>query len=86
MSINYTADCKNYGYKFIEDKFIPDGKDEYYIRNEQIKKVLGGAVPQWQNLTAAQIEILEKNNNTSADWQKVLVTKNFDPNSIKNSS
>ena len=86
MSINYIADCKNYGYKFIEDKFIPDGKDEYYIRNEQIKKVLGGAVPQWQNLTAAQIEILEKNNNTSADWQKVLVTKNFDPNSIKNSS
>ncbi|MBR4824481.1 MAG: DUF4954 family protein, partial [Spirochaetaceae bacterium] len=86
MSVNYISENQNYGYRFIEDKFIPDGKDEYYLRNEQIKKVLGGAVPQWQNLTTAQIEILEKNNNSSSDWQKVLVTKNFNPEAIKNSS
>ncbi len=86
MSVNYIPESKSYGYRFIEDKFIPQGKDEYYIRNEQVKKVLGDAQPQWQHLTAEQIKLLEKNNNTSSDWQNVLVTKNFAPEAIKDSS
>lgn len=85
MSVKYISENSDYGYHFLESKFIPQNKDEYYLRNEQIQTVLG-TVPEWQNLTDNQIKILEANNNFSSDWQKVLVTKNFNPNSIKNSS
>lgn len=85
MSVNYIPENNNYGYKFIDGKFIPQGKDEYYLRNEQVKKILGESQTQWQKLTNEQIQILEKNNNTCSDWQNILVSKNFNPGSIRDS-
>lgn len=69
------------GKNFISGKFIPEGKDEYYIRNMQ-KTPPASA---WRNLSSEEIERLIKNDNTADSWDEILVTNEFDPGQIKNS-
>ena len=47
------------GKNFISGQFIPEGKDEYYIRNMQTTPPASG----WRNLSAEEIERLIKNDN-----------------------
>lgn len=68
------------GTGFIPPLYLPDGKDEYYIRNTQIP----WSKERWRNLSSDEIERLEKNNNASDNWDKLLVTDQFDPGQIKN--
>jgi len=68
------------GYNFIGSEHIPEGKDEYYLRNDQ----LGESAEKWRNLTAEEVKLLAKNANTSDNWENVLVTNEFDPGQIKN--
>ena len=79
MGIVYHNNNENYGYNFIPQEYIPSGKDEYYLRNEQVD------AKKWINLTENQIAQLEKNGNVSENWKDVLVTEKFNPNQIKNS-
>ncbi|MBN1129461.1 MAG: DUF4954 family protein [Chitinispirillaceae bacterium] len=67
------------GRDFIPPKFLPDGEDEYYLRNRQIK------VPpeRWRHLRPDEIELLTKYNNTADSWNTVLVSNDFDPNLIR---
>lgn len=65
------------GYDFIDRKYIPRGKDEYYLRNRQ------NGDKSYRHLTATEIEILVRNNNTSDDWNKLLVTEAFDAGLVK---
>ncbi|HNR68661.1 MAG TPA: DUF4954 family protein, partial [bacterium] len=37
----------------------------------------------YRPLKAEEIEILVKNNNTAENWNKVLVTRDFDPNRVR---
>jgi hypothetical protein len=67
------------GYNFIDRKFLPKGKNEYYLRNIQNRN---GIV--YRQLTAYEIESLVRNNNTSDDWNKVLVSDAFNPELVKN--
>ena len=67
------------GYNFIPTEFLPKGKDEYYLRNRFNKS---GIV--YRSLTAFEIEILVKNNNTSSNWNDLLVSPLFDPQLVKN--
>jgi hypothetical protein len=69
-----------YGQKFIPDEFLPGGKDEYYIRNEQ----RGKPEISWRNLQSGEIESLIKNGNTSEDWDNIYVTGDFPTQLIKN--
>ncbi|MBN1698228.1 MAG: DUF4954 family protein [Spirochaetales bacterium] len=69
-----------YGRKFIPDEFLPEGKDEYYIRNEQ----LGKPDYPWRRLESEEIENLIKNGNTSEDWSNIFVTQNFEDHLVKN--
>ncbi|RYY56264.1 MAG: DUF4954 family protein [Chitinophagaceae bacterium] len=62
------------GYNFISPEYIPAGKDEYYLRNEQ-----AGDISRFRPLTAAEIQALESNGNTSDNWTNVLVSHLFDP-------
>ena len=39
---------------------------------------------EWRNLHSDEVERLVKNNNTSSDWDEILVTDQFDANQIKN--
>ncbi len=80
MSVKYHTNKEKFGYNFISTSYIPKGKDEYYIRNEQVKN------KNWKKLTPEQISKLEKNGNTSANWSDVLITNTFNIDSIKNSS
>lgn len=69
------------GYGFIDKKFIPKGKDEYYLRNLQNR---GGI--RYRNLTAAEIRTLKRNDNSSDNWDMMLVSDAFDPGLVKNCS
>ena len=69
---------KSIGYDFIEPKYIPEGKDEYHLRNLQNRN---GIV--YRNLSAYEIEVLVRNNNTSDDWAKIYVSDAFNPELVK---
>jgi hypothetical protein len=70
------------GRNFIPKEFIPNGKDEYCHRNAQIPW------PQnrWRCLRTDEVELLVQNNNTSDNWDEILVTDPFDPKRIKNTA
>lgn len=65
---------------FIDERYIPEGKDEYYIRNQQVTVPEGG----WRHLRSDEIERLVKNSNTCTDWDNIYVTDAFDTNMVKN--
>ncbi|HEY1871222.1 MAG TPA: DUF4954 family protein, partial [Chitinophagaceae bacterium] len=67
------------GYNFIPEKYIPKGKDEYYLRNLQNRNGI-----HYRKLSAYEIEVLVRNQNSSDDWNNVLVSDAFDPELVKN--
>lgn len=66
------------GYQFIESEFVPEGKDEYYLRNRQNKNGI-----HYRNLSAYEIEVLVRNNNTSDNWNNIHVSNAFNPELVK---
>ena len=66
------------GYLFVEPGHLPLGKDEYHIRYRQNPR--NG----YRRLKAHEIEALVRNNNTSDDWNRVLVSEAFDPGLVRN--
>lgn len=66
------------GYHFIPAEFLPKGKDEYYLRNQQNKNGI-----HYRHLTAWEIEMLVRNRNTSDDWNKLLVSDAFNPELVQ---
>jgi len=68
------------GKNFIPKEYLPDGKDEYYIRNTQSSR----PKVRWRNLRPDEIDQLTKNDNTSDNWNQILVTDQFNPYQIKN--
>lgn len=67
------------GYNFIPEAFIPKGKDEYHLRRIQNRNGI-----KYRQLSAYEIEVLVRNNNTSDDWNKMLVSDAFDAELVKN--
>lgn len=67
------------GYNFIPAQYIPEGKDEYHLRNLQNRSGID-----YRNLTAYEIEVLVRNRNTSDDWNKIQVSDAFNPELVKN--
>lgn len=68
------------GKNFIPSEFLPQGKDEFYLRNEQSK----APKSKWRQLHSDELERLVKNDNTASNWDEILVTDQFDPRRIKN--
>lgn len=66
------------GYNFIPDTFLPKGKDEYYLRNQQYKNGL-----HYRSLTAHEIEMLVRNRNTSDNWNNIKVSDAFNPELVQ---
>jgi hypothetical protein len=71
---------ENIGKNFVPAEYLPKGKDEYYLRNRQSVPPKSG----WRNLKSEEVEKLVKNDNTSDNWDEILVTDEFEPNQIKN--
>ena len=79
MNIIIKHPVNNLGYNFVEEKYIPEGKDEYYLRYQQNTN---GA--EYRKLSAHEIEVLVRNRNTSDDWNKIFVSAAFNPELVKN--
>lgn len=75
MLLPYDRIYKN----FIEEKFL-HGYDEYYFRNQQVKKPNNG----WRHLRSDEVEGLVKNSNTATNWDDIWVTDEFDTSMIRN--
>ena len=73
--IDYDRIYKN----FIDEKYL-HGHDEYYYRNQQVKKPAGG----WRHLHTDEIERLVKNSNSATNWEDIWVTDEFDTNMVHN--
>lgn len=69
------------GFGFIDPAFIPNGKDEYYLRNRQHRsKTL------YRKLSAKEIQTLVRNDNSADDWNNIEVAPTFDPKLVKRCS
>lgn len=66
------------GYHFIEDRWIPEGEDEYYLRREQ-----NSDPGEFRALTLDEIVILTRNGNVSDNWSRVQVKDPFDASLIQ---
>ena len=67
------------GYQFVDARYLPRGKDEYYLRNLQNRSGV-----QYRQLTAYELEVLVRNRNTSANWNDILVSDAFTPELVQN--
>ena len=72
---------ESFGYGFVPEEFLPPGCDEYSLRNSQSPHPPN----HWRHLKPDEIERLIRNANTSANWDDVLVTDEFNPRYITNS-
>lgn len=79
MNIIKKHPVNNLGYNFVDEKYIPKGKDEYHLRNQHNKNGID-----YRKLTAQDIEALIRNRNTSDDWNKIFVSKHFNPELVRN--
>lgn len=60
------------GYNFIPAAFLPEGKDEYYLRFQQ------NPANDYRPLTKQEITILQSNRNRAGNWDDVLVRDGID--------
>lgn len=60
------------GYNFIPKAFLPEGKDEYYLRFQQ------NPANDYRPLTPEEIKILKANGNHSNNWNDILVRDGID--------
>ncbi len=69
----------NLGYNFVDEKYLPKGKDEYYLRDQQNKRGVN-----YRKLSSREKEILIRSDNNSDDWNQIYVSDAFDPVLVKN--
>lgn len=79
MNLIQKRPLQSIGYQFIDPEYLPKGRDEYHLRNS-----LNRSDIKYRQLTAYEIESLVRNNNTSDDWNKILVSDAFNPELVKN--
>ncbi len=78
MNIIQKHPVNNLGYGFIDPKYLPEGQDEYHLRNIQRPNNID-----YRQLTPDEVDILIRNGNNSDNWNKILVTEYFDPSLVK---
>lgn len=79
--MNSIGPLARFGHDFLEPPYLPEGKDEYYLRYEQ-----NGGPAGWRHLTPKEVEVLEAGRNRAADWNEVLVHDPFDPSLVRDTS
>jgi Domain of unknown function (DUF4954) len=78
MNIITTHPVEELGYNFIEQKYLPEGKNEYHIRDIQN----GGK--KYRALSALELDTLIHNRNTSDNWNNIQVSEDFNATLIRN--
>lgn len=79
MNIIKKHSINRLGYNFIEEQYIPAGKDEYHLRNLQ-----NSNDTVYRKLTSQEIEVLVHNRNTSDNWDVIFVSQFFSARLVKN--
>ncbi len=79
MNIIKRSPVQSLGYNFIAPEYLPKGKKEYYLRNQQNDNGIS-----YRQLTAYEIEMLVRNRNTSDNWNHILVSDAFNPELVQN--
>jgi len=79
MNIIRKEPLNTLGHNFIPAQYIPQGKDEYYLRYIQ-----NPDSSRYRHLNAHEIEVLVRNRNTCDDWNNLLVSEAFNPELVKN--
>jgi len=79
MNLIHKEPLNTLGHNFIPDQYLPQGKDEYYLRYKQ-----NPGEGRYKKLNTREIEILVRNNNSSDDWNNLLVSDAFNPELVKN--
>lgn len=72
------GDC--IGNHFLPAEYIPEGHDEYTLRNSQLNR----PADTWRKLRADEVERLVKNGNTADQWENIRIADPFDPGQIMN--
>ena len=78
MNLIHKSPVNTLGYNFIPAEFLPKGKNEYYLRDQQHKNGI-----QYRQLTTHEMEVLVRNRNTSDNWNKLLVSDAFNPELVQ---
>ena len=78
MNIITTHPVEELGYNFIDLKYLPEGKNEYHIRDLQN----GGK--KYRALSALELDTLIHNRNTSDNWNNIQVSQDFNATLIRN--
>ena len=78
MNIITTHPVGELGYNFIDPIYIPEGENEYHIRDIQ------NDGRKYRALTTSELDTLVHNRNTSDSWSNILVSENFNAGLIKN--
>ena len=78
MNIIKSNPLKELGYGFIPKESLPEGENEYYLRNIQNDMDIS-----YQALSSDQLQVLIDNKNVSDDWSKVLVAEHFNAAQVK---
>ncbi len=81
MNIIHKRPIAEIGYNFIDSQYLPKGKNEYHLRDIQNKNR-----GKFRKLTPEEKVTLINNNNTSDNWDHILVSSNFNPKLVKNSN
>ncbi|MDO9254694.1 MAG: DUF4954 family protein [Bacteroidales bacterium] len=79
MNIIRKEPLNTLGHNFIPAQYIPQGKDEYYLRYLQ-----NPDSGRYRQLNAHEIEVLVRNRNTCDDWNNLMVSEAFNPELVKN--
>ena len=66
------------GSNFIPSEYIPQSKDEYYLRHLQ-----NPGSDRYRQLNAHEIEVLVRNRNTCDNWNTLMVSEEFNPELVK---
>ncbi|MDR0550526.1 MAG: DUF4954 family protein, partial [Spirochaetaceae bacterium] len=85
MNTIFTRTLDGLGYHFIAGDYLPPGRDEYYLRDTQLKRLLGRTPESYRRLSDSEIEALVQNGNHSANWDDVFVSDTFYPALVQNS-
>lgn len=79
MNVIQKKPLNELGYNFVAAPYLPEGKDEYYLRDQQ----LGKQHSNYRKLSALEIETLVRNDNTSDNWNNIFVANEFSPQLVK---
>ncbi len=68
---------ESYSHGFLAPEFIPEGRDEFYLREEQ------AGAREVRALRSIEIDRLVRNRNRAESWETVLVSRVFNPDCIR---